>query len=276
MSECFGNYFILNGELKSSGLFDNRLVYEGESVYEVLRTAKGNPIFFEDHMERLSGSVRLNGKEMLAGKQQLREAIIRLTASEITQEANLKIVFNYNNGLNTFLVYFTEPIYPTAEQYGRGVKGILFHAERRDPQSKIINHRLRSDIYHRLILEGAYEALLVNDMGLITEGSRSNIFFLRGNRLITSPDNMILCGITRKHIIEICREQNIDIELSCVKHYEIGGFESVFMTGTSPMVLPFCCIDDQTFNVGAPLVKKLRELYIERAEESRKLFVKDL
>ena len=43
----------------------------------------------------------------------------------------------------------------------------------------------------------------------ITEGSRSNIFFLKDETLVTAPDNAVLNGITRKHILEICRENSI-------------------------------------------------------------------
>ena len=47
-------------------MFDNSLVYEGDSVYEVLRMVKGNPIFFSDHMERLDNKCKTSEKEMLA------------------------------------------------------------------------------------------------------------------------------------------------------------------------------------------------------------------
>jgi len=268
MNECFGNKFILNGQLLPAEQFDNSLVYEGDSVYEVIRMMEGRPVFFNDHIERLYSSAKIEGREILADITRLREAIITLTRSERKKKMNLKIVFNYNRGSGSFLVYFIEPIYPTAEQYRNGVKAILFHAERRNPESKVINHQLRSSIYHRLILEGAYEALLVNEKNLITEGSRSNIFFLRENTLVTAPDNLILNGITRKHILEICSDEKIRVELRCVDVDEIENYDSVFMTGTSPMVLPFCCIEDKYFDVGSPLMVRLRELYLARAEMS--------
>jgi branched-chain amino acid aminotransferase len=268
MKECLGKKFILNGELLPVELFDNSLVYDGDSVYEVIRMVKGSPVFFYDHLDRLSTSVRLQRKEMLADYNALRRAIITLTRSERKKESNLKIVFNYNNGIGNYIVYFIEPIYPSAEQYKNGVKGILFHAERKNPESKVINHKLRSDIYHRLILEGAYEAILVNEKNMITEGSRSNIFFLKEDTLFTAPDNLILNGITRKHILEICIHEKIRVEFTCISVDEMGSYESVFMTGTSPMVLPFCCIDDKFFDSELPLMAKLRELYLIRAEES--------
>jgi branched-chain amino acid aminotransferase len=223
-------------------------------------------------MERLSASVKLRGKEMLADIPALRRAIITLISSERTKETNLKIIFNYNNGAENFLVYFIETAYPTSEQYRNGVKGILFNAERKDPESKVIDHKLRSDIYQRLLLEGAYEALLVNENEMVTEGSRSNIFFVKGEALITAPGNLILNGITRKHILEICRENNVKVEQRCVSIHDISDYDVIFMTGTSPMLLPFCCIGDRSFKVGSSLMERLRELYIMKAEESISLF----
>ena len=268
MNECFGKKFILNGELLPAELFNDSLVYDGNPVYEVLKMVKGTPVFFNDHMERLYISVKLQGKEMLADHQTLRMAIINLSRSESNTETNLKIVFNYNNRQGNYIVYFIEPIYPSAEQYKNGVKGILFYGERKNPNSKVIDNKLRSSISQRLIQESAYEVILVNRKNMITEGSRSNIFFLKGDTLITAPDNLILSGITRKHIIEICYTEKINVEFKCISADEMTGYESVFMTGTSPMVLPFCCIDDISFNVELPLLAKLRESYMILAEES--------
>jgi branched-chain amino acid aminotransferase len=268
MNECYSKKFILNGEVQPAEQFDNTMVYEGDSIYEVIRMYKGSPVFFYDHMERLESSTIIQKKKMLADAVTLRKDIVNLTKSDRKKDTNLKIVFNYNGDSRNYLIYFIEPIYPTEEQYRKGVKGILFYAERKDPGSKVINHKLRSSIYHKLILDGGYEALLVNENGEITEGSRSNIFFLKDGKLVTAPDSMVLSGITRKHIIDICLEQNIPVRQACVKADRISDYEAVFMTGTSPMVLPFCSIDNKSFKVGDPIIEKLRKLYILRAEES--------
>ncbi len=272
MNECFGKKFILNGTLQPEELFDNSLVYEGDSIYEVIRMVKGSPVFFHDHMERLAISVKLQHKELLADIPTLRKDILNLSRSDKKKEANLKIVFNFNKSSTNYLVYFIEPIYPSEEQYKKGVKGILFFAERKDPESKVINHKLRSFIYHKLIHEGGYEALLVNKDNLITEGSRSNIFFLKGDTLVTAPEDVVLNGITRKHILEICRENKILIEFACVNADHISEYNAVFMTGTSPIVLPFYCINDKIFNVSLPLIARLRKLYFAKAEESIMFF----
>jgi branched-chain amino acid aminotransferase len=226
-------------------------------------------------MERLASSVRNMKKEMLADETFVAEGIVKLLRSIRKKDINIKIVYNFNKGSQNCLVYFIESVYPTAAQYNNGVKGILFNAERKDPESKVIDHKLRSEIAHRLMNEGGYEAVLVNADNLITEGSRSNVFFLKNNILYTAPDNMILKGITRKHILDICRDNRITVKFACVNANEISVHEAAFMTGTSPMVLPFNCIGDTIFNVKLPLMEELRRLYILKVEESIRLFRPD-
>ena len=93
---ALGKISFLNGELQPAGLFDNSLVYEGDSIYEVIRMVNGNPVFSSDHMERLNASVRLQNKIALADIPSLRKSIINLSRSDKKKEANLKIVYNYN------------------------------------------------------------------------------------------------------------------------------------------------------------------------------------
>jgi branched-chain amino acid aminotransferase len=272
INECFGDTFILNGSLQPAEIFDNSLVYEGESVYEVLRVVKGTPVFFNDHAERLKTSVKLQDRQMLASIDDLYSDICTLSKSEKKRDVNLKIVFNYNNSEKNYLVYFIQPIYPGADQYRKGVKGILFYAERKDPEAKVINHKLRSEIYHKLILENAYEALLVNNNNCITEGSRTNIFIIGGQKLYTAPDKDVLSGITRKHILEICRENKITVEFRSVNADNLPDYESVFMSGTSPVILPFCCIGDTHFNINHELISFLRARFLEKVEKSMTQF----
>lgn len=253
-------------------LFDTSLVYEGESVYEVLRITRGMPVFFYDHVARLESSARYQKREILADAEELRKCMTLLLRSEKRMNVNLKIVFNYNNGKNNLIIYYLEPVYPSPSQYSEGVRGILYFAERKDPESKVINHKLRSEIYHRLIMENAYEALLVNRNNCITEGSRSNIFFIKGDTIFTAPDREVLSGITRMHIIDICREKGIKLEFDSVTSEQLKGYESAFMSGTSPIVLPFFRIGDIKFNVSHSYIKLLRDRYLEKAEESMRRF----
>jgi branched-subunit amino acid aminotransferase/4-amino-4-deoxychorismate lyase len=78
--------------------------------------------------------------------------------------------------------------------------------------------------------------------------------------------------MTDRYGSQTCNEHSIKVIQKCINVEDLSGFDSVFMTGTSPMVLPFCCIDQHLFKVTNPVIKKLRDLYIKKAEESIRYF----
>jgi len=235
--------------------------------------ARGVPLFFSDHYARLISSILNRKRTNLSTFNNLRRDIKTLAEIEKTEEANLKIVFNYNNPTSDYLVYFIKASYPSDAQYKEGVKGTLFRAERTDPASKVIHRELKSAIEAKLASEKAYEVLLVNDKNLITEGSRSNIFFIKGETLYTAPDNLVLGGITRKHLIGLCNETGIEVCFECVNADEIQSYDSVLMSGTSPILLPFKHIDNYEFIVENSAVEKLRDMFMQKAEQSINDFI---
>lgn len=248
MSECISRVFIENGTVKESSEFDLAKVFEDEVIYEVIRLRDGIPVFLEDHYERLAGSAAYGGHELLLTDMQLASHIIKLRELSGIKEGNIKVSLKYSPSYTGYLIYFINTRYPGQEMYDRGVRGILYYAERRNPVVKVFNHKLRSSIYSELIQTGAYEALLVNRSGCITEGSRSNIFFIRDDKIITAPGDCVLGGITRKKILQICRDDRLDVEFRCVHSGELTGIDAVFMTGTSPNVLPFREISSSNFD----------------------------
>ena len=273
MKECAGSYFIKNGVTLPVEEFDNKMIYEGESIYEVIRMVRGVPLFFNDHYKRLIGSILNRKRTNLSTFNNLLRNIKVLTEIEKPEEANLKIVFNYNSPESCYLVYLIKAVYPTDLQYKEGVKGTLFRAERSDPESKVVHSGLKSAIEAKLESENAYEALLVNDKNLITEGSRSNIFFIKNKTLYTAPDNLVLGGITRKHLIALCNESGIEVCYQCVNADEIQNYDSVLMSGTSPILLPFKHVDDCEFIVENGAVEKLRNMFMLKAEQSINDFI---
>jgi len=125
----------------------------------------------------------------------------------------------------------------------------------------VINHRLRSTIFRKLIETGAYEAFLVDRYGCITEGSRSNVFFVRNSELYTAADGEVLSGIVRKYVLEFCMDQDIRVHFQKVKTDDMDHYEACFITGTSPGVLPVSSIGTVTMQTGHPLVHKIMAGY---------------
>ena len=106
-----------------------------------------------------------------------------------------------------------------------------------------------------------YEVLLVNSDGRITEGSRSNVFFIRNGEVYTAPADKVLLGVTRTMIIRIMEKAGIPLHYYSVKNDELKSFDAAFISGTSPKVLPIASIDGIPFDVNDPLLRYVMEQY---------------
>ena len=264
MHECTGQRFFHNGRMQDCREFPLSAVYEGETVYEVIRVVRGVPLFLEDHLERLYHTGKISGRQIPASREEITTAVERVIRENGVREGNLKIIFNFGKGTTApvrFLVYRVEHLYPTPSQYAEGVPCILYHGERPRPEAKIIHQGLRLTIYQKLISTGRYEALLVNREGYLTEGSRSNLFLVREGTIFTAPAPMVLPGISRKYVLQLCRELGIPLEEQAVREEDLPQTEALFLTGTSINVLPVNRVEERSFDPKHPLVRKLMEAY---------------
>jgi branched-chain amino acid aminotransferase len=79
---------------------------------------------------------------------------------------------------------------------------------------------------------------------------------------------MVLSGITRKYVLEICRREGVRVIFEAARVSEIHDFTSAFITGTSPMVLSVKSIDNHLFRPDNDIIKRLLFLYRQLADES--------
>ena len=267
MGECIARFYINNGEFQNCSDFVTSELFEGESVYEVIRVIDMVPLFFEDHYKRLENSAMMIGLETGVSSSGLLDMVMQLILKNDLKNGNLKIFINFTGDTRELYLFIIESQYPDPEMYSMGVPAILYYAERRNPTAKIFNHRMRSAIYERLIMEGAYEALLVNKNNFITEGSRSNIFVIFNDTVVTAPDEFVLSGITRQYMFKICSDLHINLELRLISKEEVQKADAVFMTGTSPHILGISRIDNISFKVDHPVTLRLSEAYREKVSE---------
>ena len=105
-------------------------------------------------------------------------------------------------------------------------------------------------------------AVLLDAEGCITEGRGWNIFALRGGRLL-SPESGVLEGITRKTVLELCGELNIEGRLARITADELRGADEVFLSSTAGGIMAVKSIDGKAVGDGAPgpVTQRLSELY---------------
>ncbi|HAH25602.1 MAG TPA: aminotransferase class IV [Prolixibacteraceae bacterium] len=231
------------------------------TIYEVIRVMDGIALFLEDHFERLISSVKISGLQLDMGFSEFRQNISELTQLNNQQNGNVKFAFSGIGAETQWSFSFIPHSYPASEDYQKGVATGLLFAERENPNAKILQIKVRERAVRLIAENKLYEALLVDRSGRITEGSRSNVFFVKGNKFYTAPSAMVLVGVTRKKVMECLEELNFPVIEEAVSVSDVGTFDAVFLTGTSPKVLPVHCIDTIQFPSKNPFVEQLMDRY---------------
>ena len=116
---------------------------------------------------------------------------------------------------------------------------------------------------------GAAEAWMVDEMGLITEGSSTNAWIVDENGKLRTRDSQsnILHGITRAAVMKLAADEGIEIEERAFSVDEARRAKEAFYTSASGFVMPTVSIDGAKIGDGAPgpVATKLRALYLEQA-----------
>ena len=255
MENIRANTLIINGKTADASGYTPEP--SADLYYEVIRVIGGKYLFLEDHLQRLETSC--NSHIPAVPERHSIEAQLRLlvNATEINT-GNVKLIIYNVSGQTNMVSFFISHFYPADEDYQMGVCVKTFRFERPDPNIKRWNELFRIRVNQFIRDETIYEALLVNEQGILTEGSRSNLFFINGeNSLLTAPLELVLPGITRKYVLQICDELGITVIEQAVSLVELNAMSGCFITGTSPKVLPVHQLNEIKYNAGHPLIQKI-------------------
>jgi branched-chain amino acid aminotransferase len=228
---------------------------EQKIIYEVLRVVNGKAIFLENHLKRMKNSFELIGEIFTLSYEEIIIKIDELIRNENKLCGNIKIT--YDIYIKDIKIFFIDHSYPSIEMYQNGVETILYFGERENPNAKIINDDFREKVNKEIKYKNVYEAILVDNNGYITEGSRSNIFMVKDNKLLTSHIKSVLPGVTRGEIIKLAEKFGIDIKEVEYNYLDIEKLDGMFISGTSPKVLPIKQVNNIKFHVNNSIIRKL-------------------
>ena len=255
------NLILSNAGLINESSYSGISFHSEQSVYEVIRVIDGIPLFLEDHFNRLVRSTQIQGLAFQMAFTDFKRNIAELVRVNQKLEGNIKFVYFVADGNIHWAFSFIPHSYPTPDDYQLGVVADLLFAERRNPNAKVIQSGIRDEANQMISDRKLYEVLLVDSDGMITEGSRSNVFFVKNDVFYTAPASMVLMGITRQKVLVCLNELGFSIAEEAVLADQIRQFDAAFLTGTSPKVLPIKSIGAQMFDVRNNAVVELMECY---------------
>ncbi len=273
---CLNGEWISPEDAKIS-VFDRGFML-GDSLYEVIPFYDGKVFALEEHLERLKYCLNQIRLEFDA------DHLIPFI-NEAVQRSNFSIndaavYLQLSRGAAPRSHFFPEGSEPIFLLYAFQVdlKGfehkhwnLLVSEDIRwyrcdiKTTSYLANTMLNDESYKR----GLDETLLVRD-SKFTEGSHSSAFFVKNNTVYTHPEGPeILSGITRKIVIDICKELGIKIIEKPYPFDETKDLDEVFLTGTTTQVMAIREIyhEDKIIferQETGPITNRLQEAFIRK------------
>ncbi len=275
--------------LLSVSPFDRSYLY-GDSLYEVIRTLRGEPFHLEEHLVRLQDSAKLCQMDLTPFIASFRSAILATLGSAkkkhlLGTDFYCRIVVSRGVGRIGFARQnvLTPPqyvviVFPlkeiTAADLEQGYRLKVALRLRNDPRA--LDPAMKSGNYLNSLLafiesaelehkDGPFDdALLVNHEGFLTEGTTFNIFYIKNSCVVTPPlDIGILQGITRKGVLEQSRALGLETREVLFKVSQLYEADEVFLTSTLKSVFPVVKVDHARIGTGkpGPLTLELRNKY---------------
>lgn len=217
----------------------------GFGVYENIRVANGIVYFLRDHIERLLESAKIIGLIHPFDAEFVRKSISDLIKDYKQETFNLKILLigGATKEKATLSILCLNPFFPDRKLYRDGAAFITYNYERAFPHAKTLNMLQSYIAYKKARESGAYDALLINRAGFITEGTRTNFFCLKDKTIFTPPASDILLGVTKKATLKVALANNYEIVEKNIKLEDIRSYNGAFVTSTSSKIMPIKSIN---------------------------------
>ncbi|MDC7217464.1 MAG: D-amino-acid transaminase [Spirochaetales bacterium] len=258
-------------------VFDRGFLF-ADGIYEVTAVVDGKICEWEGHIGRLERSLGEIGMAMPMSADELLEVHREMVKRNNLEEGAIYLQvtrgatdrdFVMPEGLEQTVVLFTQAKKLTGEKSGLRVISVPdIRWGRRD--IKTVQLLAASLVKTEAKKKGKDDAWMVED-GFVTEGSSNNTYIVtkEGKIITRNLSNSILPGITRKSVLRLVEELDVEIEERPFTIEEAQNAAEAFMTAATSFVTPVIEVDGVELNGGTPgpVTKRLSEVYI---EESRK------
>lgn len=258
----------------------NRGFLYGESAFTTLKLEKGCPLFLSDHLDRLLKSAQflypfLQDPQKSQLSQAVKTAISSLSpVLGIEQDFGLRITIFLNNSQRG-LSFDNQSIQLLITSFKTKDDNEPRTAWVSDSPKSLNSYRptfLKSNNYSQATRElyqaqqrGCQEVLFLSSSGYVLEGSTSNIFLVKEEKLATPKlSSELLAGVTRQHLVHCLRENHLDVQEKEISISELLQADEVFLTGSVRGIISLKKIIFQEKiyqRQKYPYTKKFRELF---------------
>jgi len=264
--------FIPKEEVRISP-FDRGFLF-GDSVYEVIPSYNNKLFLFDEHLERLRNSLSITNITTPESLKDLHPLMMELLKKN--QFSNQAIYIQITRGVDPERSHVsastTEPtLFMTSTE-------LEINPYRESPLKEGLKVKLEEDIrwkrcdvkattllpniipFHRE--DGSdTDEILFHDGQKINEGSKSNVFFVFEDLIVTPPkEQNILLGVTRNYFLKRLSEEGFNVTEKEVRIKDLNKADEIWVTSSTKEIQPVHQVDNMVLPE-----KELEEYYWHKA-----------
>ncbi len=279
----------INGELyprdeAKVSVFDSGYIL-GDGVWEGLRFHNTRVFQLDQHLARLFEGAKALDMDIGITREALADRILRTcAANDMSSGVHIRLMITrgikatpYQDPRITIspptIVIIPEYKEALPETLVKGIRLFTVHVRRGYPdvQDPKLNSHSKLNCITACIQAakaGADEALMLDPHGFVATCNSTHFFIVRHGEVWTSTGDYCLGGITRRTVIDLCRNADIPVFEKNFSLTDVYGAEEAFCTGTFAGVAPVTEVDGRILDEGVrgPMVARIQQLYLDLLE----------
>ena len=249
----------------------------GDGVWEGLRLYNGTWAFLEAHLDRLFEAAKAIDLDIEQSPDDIKTALTETQqANDMQTDVHARLMVTRGVKVRPFQ-------HPSLSRSGPTMVIIMEHSRPSLPRPirlatvphirglpmtqdpKLNSHSKLNCVLACIAAEkaGADEALMLDVHGFVNTTNACNFFIVRKGEVWTSTGDYCMNGITRGHVIRLCRENGIPVSARNFSLVDTYGADEAFLTGTFGAQTPVGEVDGRRIGNGrmGPVTDRIRRLY---------------
>tara|TARA_B100002051_G_scaffold18126_1_gene14461 strand:- start:287 stop:1186 length:900 start_codon:yes stop_codon:yes gene_type:complete len=254
----------------------------GDGVWSGIRLHNGKLLFLREHLQRLYDDAKAIALKIHISKKELTKNIFQtIKKNKMLSDVHIRLIIS--RGLkstpyqdpsftisNPTIVIIPEYKKPDDKLYKKGLilKTVTTIRGPKNVQDPVLNTLSKLNCILACIeakKNNADEALMHDINGNIATNNSTHFFYIKDNKVYTSTGNYCVKGITRKNVIDICKDNKIKIYQKNFKLKDVMKADEAFVTGTFANIIPVKKINNKKFSIKkSNLTFVIRNLYLKK------------
>jgi len=225
----------------------------GTGLYETFRTLNHKPVFLEPHLDRLFKSAQAIDLTIASSQNKIVKMIARVVQQFDDPNQRVRIL-----AVAEKIIIYTSSLNLDPSIY-KGVSTITVPALRKTPEIKTTDYTTCLEAYKIAENNDCFETILLDNNNQVLEGSRSNIFWIQGEKLFTR-DGDVLPGVTRQTVIS---RSPFSIFYEQLNQLDFDQVNEIFLTNSGSGIIPVVKVNSIQIGTGkpGPITVELLKLY---------------